>query len=236
MSNFDDIISNLANAMSVGMFEQTAEKEQYLINELKEIKNRFNGDFLSYLDISADKFGNIVQAVYEIAPCQNDAIVRFIANGVYKEFHEIRIKKIEGFSSCADKASFVTEMTLKALKEQKNLSLFDDYKNTEQIKKDKEKQAYWSPTSIKDTDEAIKIFLDWYGLKNYSEGQSKALTGLELAQLYAGIQKMKEQNKNFSQLLKSIIQLIKDSQTTTFNHEEAIKSINEVLKEWEFKL
>ncbi|MFS0815471.1 hypothetical protein ABC382_00685 [Lysinibacillus sp. 1P01SD] len=233
MSKFDDIISEIANAMSIGMFEQTVEKEEYLINELKEVKKRVSADFLSFLDISADKFGNIVQAVYEIAPCHNDAIVRFIANGIYKEFHESRIKKIEGFSCCADKASFVTEMTLKALKDQTNISLFDDYRNAEQIEKDKERQAYWSPTSIKDTDEAIKIFLDWYGLKNYSEVQSKALTGLELAQLYAGIQKMQEQNKKSSQLIKTFIQLTQDSETTTFNHEQAIKRINDLLKEWE---
>ena len=56
-------------------------------------------------------------------------------------------------------------MTLRALKENKNLSLYDDYTKCEEIKKDKERQAYWSPRTIKDTDTAIKKFWDWYLLR-----------------------------------------------------------------------
>jgi hypothetical protein len=56
-------------------------------------------------------------------------------------------------------------MTLKALRTKTNISLYDDYTECEQIKEDKERQAYWSPKTIPDTDTAMKIFWDWYLLR-----------------------------------------------------------------------
>lgn len=188
MSEFEKILNKLVETMSVESFEETNENQSTLINELKEIKARSGGDFLSYLDISGHKFGEVIQAVYEIPPCLNDVIVRYIANGSYKDFHAKRIEKIEGSACCVDKASFITSMTIKALKEQQNLSLFDDYQNAEQIKENKERQAYWSPKCVKDTDEAMKLFWDWFNLNNYSTIQDKVLTGAKLAELYGAIQ------------------------------------------------
>ncbi|MBG9730812.1 hypothetical protein ABD87_15080 [Lysinibacillus sphaericus] len=195
MSDFEKIINKLVATMSVESYKETNENQSMLINELKEIKTRLNGDFLSFLDISGHKFGEVIQAVYDIPLCHNDWIVRYIANGSYKEFHAKRIEKMEGSACSVDKASFITGRTIKALKEQQNLSLYDDYQNVEQIKEDKERQAYWSPQSIKDTDEAMKLFWDWLNLDNYITNQDKVLTGVELAELYGAIKNVQNQNK-----------------------------------------
>ena len=167
MNEFEKTLSKLVETMSAESYKETNEKQSALINELKEIRTRLGGDFLSYLDISSHKFGEIIQAVYDIPLCHNDAIICYIANGSYKHFLSKYIEKMEGSPCCVDKAYFITRMTIKALQEQQNLSLFDDYQNAEQIKENKEKQAYWSPTCIKDTDEAMKLFWDWLNLKDY---------------------------------------------------------------------
>lgn len=76
--------------------------------------------------------------------------MRYILKGIYEEFHEKRIELIEGSICCSDKASYITSMTLKALKQQENLVV----------------NNYLSLSCVKDTDEAMQLFWDWYQLKD----------------------------------------------------------------------
>lgn len=123
--------------------------------------------FLKALDIGQVNFEMLVSEVFNLADQRNKYLLKYIVNGLFEHFHKTRIIKVEGMSCSTDKSSYVKRMTLKALQTGENLSLFDDYLNVEQIKENKEEQAYWSPTSIQDTDEAIKLFWDWYRLVDY---------------------------------------------------------------------
>lgn len=81
---------------------------------------------------------------------------------LYEHFLSIYIKKVEGMPCYADKVRFVIEKTKQALNKNENLSLYEEYK-------DKSVQAYWSPLSIKNVEEAVRLFSKWYMLESIAE-------------------------------------------------------------------
>ncbi|WP_028977633.1 hypothetical protein [Sporolactobacillus terrae] len=155
------MLQTLAQSFSNDVINDNRETFDALKNAYDKNPNRF----LERLDIAYFDFGELIEVIINIPEQPNKGIIRFIGNGLYDHFHEKRIEKLEGSSCCSDKSRFIRNSTLRALKEQKNLSLYDDYGKVDRIKEDKERQAYWSPTTVKDTDEAMKLFWDWYQLR-----------------------------------------------------------------------
>lgn len=163
--SFRQNLQSIIEAISDGMAISTIKKNEQAFLILKETHDRNPEEFLDLVDMALYDFDTLIEAVINVPEQENSGIVKFIANGLYEHFHEKRIEKLEGSMGCSDKAKFIKLMTLKALKSSQNLSLFADYKNVEQIKECKERQAYWSPKSIKDTNEAISLFMNWYYLR-----------------------------------------------------------------------
>lgn len=146
MGYFDETMKTLVTALSLNSYKKSVEKHENLVHELKKIQEKTDSDFLSFIQMAQDDLSDVIQHLYEIPAQLNDEIVRYIVKGVYEEFHEKRIEKIEGSICCADKATYITQMTLKALKQQENLTV----------------NNYLSLACVKDTNEAIELFWDWY--------------------------------------------------------------------------
>lgn len=165
MKTTEESIKTVIEALFIGFSKETVEENQEAYEKLKELYGNKRSRFFDVIEMAYDDFNTLIDAVVNIPEQKNKYILQFIINGTYEHFHKTRIEKLEGSACCADKSGFVKRMTIKALKEGKNLSLYDDYTDIDRIKEDKERQAYWSPTSIKDTDEAMELFWNWYQLK-----------------------------------------------------------------------
>lgn len=157
-------------SMMVGLVEsvksENLEENGGLYNELKDIYKKDPVGFLEKLSFADIKFQMLLDKIFNIPNEEHEYLMQFMANGLYRHFHETRIEKLEGFSCCADKSGFIQDMTFKAIKENTNLSLYDDYSKIAHMKDNHKGRAYWSPTSVKDTDEAIALFFEWYNLGN----------------------------------------------------------------------
>jgi hypothetical protein len=156
----------LLEALSNSIDQKNLTENKDLFESLKKLHDKNVYGFLDLLEIANTDFEGLIEQVFSIPPQKNRHIIIFIANGLYEHFHETRIKKLEGFPFSADKSRFVKKTTLKALKEKKNLSLFADYTQIKRIKVNQQKQAFWSPKTIKDTDEAMELFWNWYQLND----------------------------------------------------------------------
>lgn len=165
MRTTEESIKTVIEALFVGFERETIEGNRDAYEKLKTLYNEKQDRFFDLIEMGFDDFNTLVDAVIDVSDQKNKYILQFINNGIYEHFHKTRIEKLEGSACCADKSSFIKRMTLKALKEGENQSLYDDYTQTNRIKEDKERQAYWSPQTVKDTDEAMELFWNWYQLK-----------------------------------------------------------------------
>ena len=165
MGTTEESIKTVIEALFVGFERETIEGNRDAYEKLKTLYNEKQDRFFDLIEMGFYDFNTLVDAVIDVSDQKNKYILQFINNGIYEHFHKTRIKKLEGSACCADKSSFIKRMTLKALKEGENQSLYDDYTQTNRIKEDKERQAYWSPKTVKDTDEAMELFWNWYQLK-----------------------------------------------------------------------
>lgn len=163
MSKFEDDIKTLINVLSESIESETLEKNRETIDKLRELSK--DKMFFNKIEYAQHQFSRVVAGVIGVPKQKNMYIVEHIVSGLYEHFHRTLIEKTEGSGCCADKSRFIKNMTLKALKENTNLSLYEDYTKCDQIKEDKEQQAYWSPKTITDTDTAMKMFWDWYLLR-----------------------------------------------------------------------
>lgn len=160
--SFKDNLKDLIIALSNGFDTSTIKENKKAFMIMKEAYDRNPNEFMDLVEMVQYDFDTLVSAVINVPPQENDHLIKYIGNGLYEHFHNVRVKNLEGWVCSGDKSKYIKTMTLKALKTGQNLSLFADYKNVEQIKEDKENQAYWSPTSVKDTNEAIALFWNWY--------------------------------------------------------------------------
>lgn len=160
--SFSENIQSVIQSLVENLQKETLERNQQSIQNLQRIH-----------DENPDKFLNVIQyAVYDlyelaenILPTQDvrkSGIIKHIMTGLYAHYLTKRITVREGSACSVDKASFITNMTLRAIHENKNLSLFSDYSKHPSVDGDRTRQAYWSPTSITDTDHAMQLFWDWY--------------------------------------------------------------------------
>lgn len=155
-------IKTVLNALSTGFNGETIENNQELFLKIQTLYKDNPSKFLNIIEFAQSDFNTLVLNAMDIPDSDNKYIIEHIVSGLYEHFHEKRIEKLEGFSCSADKSSFIRNRTLKAIKENTNLTLYDDYSKVEHMKDKYKERAYWSPTSVKDTDEAIDLFWKWY--------------------------------------------------------------------------
>lgn len=165
MESTKESIKTVIDALFVSFEKETIEENSEIFEKLKKMYEENPKRFFNLVEMGFNNFNILIDTVIDVSDQKNKYILQFITNGLYEHFHETRIQKLEGSACCADKSGFINRMTLKALKEGKNFSLYNDYRNVEQIKENKEEQAYWSPRTVSDTDEAMKLFWNWYELR-----------------------------------------------------------------------
>lgn len=166
MSNLEENIKIVIESFIDGFEQGTVEKNNKAYLKLKELYEKDEQKFLESFDFAIMDLNTLVGELITVSDQKNKYLVPYIANGLYDHFFRKLMEKKEGSANCVDKARFIVRMTLKALKENKNLSLYEDYIKCDWVKEEKEKQAYWSPRTIPDTDTAMKMFWDWYLLRN----------------------------------------------------------------------
>lgn len=160
--DFNEQIKEVIQTIVTSFEEETIQNNQESYDILEELYRTRPNDFLDVVRSAYQDFNILTEQVVNLPQTGKESILQYIVSGLYEHYHETRIEKLEGSSCCADKSSFVVRKTLQALKTGQNQSLFADYTKVDHIKEDKERQAYWSPTTVKDTDEAIDLFWKWY--------------------------------------------------------------------------
>lgn len=92
--------------------------------------------------------------------------IESIYNGLFSHWLSRTIETLEGSSCSGDKEGFVTRCIVKSIVEQTNISLCRTYGDYDDKYNDGNtnlnKQAYWSPSSFKDTDEVKEKFKRWW--------------------------------------------------------------------------
>jgi hypothetical protein len=156
-------IKTVIESMMSGFEAEKRQTHAETIEKLKELRQEKN--FMDMIEFAQDDFMTCLEFAFDIPPQKNKFILRHILSGLYEHFINTLMRKTEGSACSTDKSRFITRSTLKALEENNNLSLYNDYSQCEQITEDKEQQAYWSPKTIPDTNTAMKLFWDWYLLR-----------------------------------------------------------------------
>lgn len=165
MNKLEEDLKTLIALISDNFTQEVIEKNEDTLMKIKSIYKSDERGFLEKIESANYKINIMIEQVLDIPEQKNMYILEHIVSGLYKHFFRQLMEKVEGPACCADKANFIKNMTLKSLRENRNLSLYEDYTKYDQILEDKEKQAYWSPITIKDTDAAIELFWEWYLLK-----------------------------------------------------------------------
>lgn len=166
MSKFEDDLKDMLGIMVDCFTKETMENNKESATKIQEVYNTDSKRFFDVLECAQHEFNTIVCQCIAIPNQKNMYIVEHIVSGLYEHFINKLICKNEGSACSTDKSRFIKRSTLEALKRNQNLSLYNDYSQCEQIKEDKERQAYWSPKTIADTDTAMELFWDWYLLRN----------------------------------------------------------------------
>lgn len=162
---FEDTLKSVTDLMIDSFDRETVEKNAEAFEKMKTLYAADPHGFLDQVQFAQENFHTLLRHVMQIPESDDSYILEHIASGLYKHYHTERIEQLEGSSCSYDKSSFIESKTMQAIRQGINLSLFADYQNVEQIKKDKHRKAYWSPTSVKDTDEAMELFWQWYRVR-----------------------------------------------------------------------
>lgn len=161
-----DSIKRVLNKVSDNITKmKTKEKEQVT----QELIEKYRYDLVLYVNDIKTSFEVVKEVVlekYEIP--KNDDNLQFIhfylKNMIAGYFANV-MREQEGLACSADKGRFIADKCFQSLVQQRNLSLYDDYSKIEHMKDKYEgKQAYWSPTTLKDTNAAFKL-LEIIGIK-----------------------------------------------------------------------
>lgn len=163
----EEVMKDIISSLIMGVEKDFKESYATAIDHMITIYGK--GD-KKYIDSTNRLFADLMKicaAPFSVKDNNNKYLYQYIVNGQYKQFIKRYVVKYEGHSCCADKASYIEKMTRKALETGENQSLFATYEGNENIKKeDWGEKAYWSPKTIKDTDEAMKLFWDWLLLRD----------------------------------------------------------------------
>ena len=145
-----------------------------ILKKLEELKGEMLND-RQYVTKMNSFFEEVEEVMGSTIVATNRWIAEKIATGEFESFLERYFTKFEGFTCSSDKAAFTCTRVMEAQKENKNMSLYENYTGIPSMAEYGEKQCYWSPKTIKDTDAAIKLYNEYYKL-NF-EGFLKVLEG-----------------------------------------------------------
>jgi hypothetical protein len=166
MSKFEENLKTMINCLVDGFKKDLVARNEDSILKLAKVYEEDPKRYLKTIILALHEFNELIVTPFNVKDSKNQYITRYVVNGLYEEFFNRYMEKNEGSSCCADKSRFIQSTTLEALTTGENKSLYESYQGYERIpKEDWDKQAYWSPKTIKDTNEAMKIFWDWYLLR-----------------------------------------------------------------------
>lgn len=157
----ENVIGSLLVSLSTTLDNMSKKQYEDTINSLKE--SYANNEELYEIEtqIARMRFDEYAalpfRESHQFAEKDNSklAIITYMYNGLLEHYLTACIIKAEGSPCSADKVSFIISRIKKALISGENLSLYEEYG-------DDSRQAYWSPKSFKDTNEAIDRFFKWY--------------------------------------------------------------------------
>lgn len=153
----EEVIKKCFLSLTDAFDRETLENNINLFNKIKLEFENYNLDEKSFVFQKYQMFVMDYATVFKKAmevPQNNKAwAYQFILNGDLKKFVRNSIDIYEGPCCGGDKESFVIKKCIKAIREDKNYSLHDEYDFGKGLEK-----AYWSPTIFKDTDEVFKLF------------------------------------------------------------------------------
>ena len=172
-----DITKELEKIITLLLDQSSTEDKEFLnsnkdiIQKFEELRQQYksNYKFIESLRFSViSKITKLICITLDI-PLSNDnlMIIENLFKGTYEHFFEHYIHKTEGSAFSYDKAYYILGGLITSMIHNKNISLYHTYGKHPSIKKHAwGKQTYWSPETIKDTDEAFKLFNNWYYFKS----------------------------------------------------------------------
>ena len=160
------VILSIANYFEEQSEKENAELIMKLNEKFNESEELYESEMiLSFLNFS--KFASIpwLNKHPNVLNPRDKFFIEMIYNGTFSHFIMKTIEKNEGSACSGDKESFIIAKVKQSIVENKNISLYVDYKNCDFVPEEKrDAQAYWSPKSFKDTDEVKECFLKWYNV------------------------------------------------------------------------
>lgn len=173
-NSLETVILALANSIT----NESATRNSELIEQLHDCFNKNEELYESEIQLTYLNFVEFAAmpwlAKYEVKDKKNKTIINYIYNGLFPHFVRNVIENNEGIACSGDKESFIVKKVQKAIMTGENQSLYETYEGHEQVDKSKwNEKAYWSPTSFKDTDEAIDRFWKWYNVETNEEFEEK---------------------------------------------------------------
>ena len=154
--------------------EEFINSNQDIIQKFEELRQQYrsNYDFIESLRfLLLPKIAKLICITLNInINDDNLMIVENLFKGTYEHFFKYYICKTEGSAFSCDNSYYILGGIIASMIHNKNFSLYDTYRKHPSVKKHAwSKQTYWSPETIKDTDEAFKLFNNWYYLKSNQE-------------------------------------------------------------------
>lgn len=156
-------------ALVTGIEKESDERNAKLLGDLLDAycaNDRLYECEITMAFLNFTRFASMpYKSCHKILDKKNAAIIDYMYNGMFDHYLRRYIEKNEGHVCSGDKVHFVTEMVKKAIETGENQSLYRTYEGCDRIpKEDWDKQSYWSPKTLKDTDTVIKMFWDWYNV------------------------------------------------------------------------
>ncbi len=156
--NITDVIVGLGNWFEKQDAEKTAGYTEKLVAYYEKLGN--DDHYITEMNLIMHRLGDVPAKPWLLKHSYVERWDKFyvesIFNGLFSHWLYRYIQLNEDNSGGqADKERFITERLLKAIEDQTNLSLYAEYK-------DRPAQAYWSPKTLKDTDEVKEKFKSWW--------------------------------------------------------------------------
>lgn len=162
-------LQSLIMDLAFSFEKESNDKNRELIEELKTRYTENTHLYMSQVELASLQMPRIAAMPYmeshDLSESKNRGLVPYLFNGLFSHYIRKYIEKNEGTPCSGDKEHFIINKVFKAIEINENIDLYQTYDGCDRIpKEDWDKQAYWSPKTIKDTDTAIKMFYDWYNL------------------------------------------------------------------------
>lgn len=166
MSNYKEDFKTIIDLLVNSFDKEVKDRNEENIDKLTTMYQESKNGYMNSVERAYNEFKKITTIPFELADTKNKYILEYILNGLFEHYFEKYMEKNEGRGASCDKARFVKLKTLKALETGENQSLYADYNGEKNIPQEKwNERAYWSPSTISDTDQAMKMFYNWYFLR-----------------------------------------------------------------------